>query len=131
MAHVYSINVYYEDTDMAGVVYHANYLKFIERARSAWVREMGIDQNQMGKHGLFFAVRRIDADFLIPAAFDDELDVRTGVQSVSGARLILNQAVMRADEKIFSAVVTLALVGANRKPARIPQAIQNNVIKWL
>ena len=131
MTHVYSVRVYYEDTDMAGIVYHANYLKFMERARSAWVREMGIDQNQMRQRGLFFAVRHIDADFLIPAAFDDQLNVCTDVQSVSGARLILNQSVMRADEKIFSAAVTLALVGADGKPTRMPEAIQKNAIKWL
>ena len=67
MTHRFPIRVYYEDTDMAGIVYYANYLKFIERARSEWVRELGIDQVQMKAEGVVFAVRRVEADYLAPA----------------------------------------------------------------
>ena len=67
MSHQFPIRVYYEDTDMGGIVYYANYLKFIERARSDWVREIGIDQNAMRDEGVVFAVRRVEADYLSPA----------------------------------------------------------------
>ena len=63
-AHHHQVRVYYEDTDMAGIVYYANYLKFIERGRSEWVRSIGIDQARLKKEGMFFAVRKVDADFL-------------------------------------------------------------------
>ena len=69
--------VYYEDTDLAGIVYYANYLKFIERARTEWVRGLGVDQVALrAEHGIVFAVRRVEADYLRPARFDDELVVR-------------------------------------------------------
>ena len=72
MVHVFPIRVYYEDTDMGGIVYYANYLKFIERARSDWVRSLGIDQNAMREdEGVVFVVRRVEADYLSSAKFDD------------------------------------------------------------
>src|SRR6056297_3656456 len=86
MTHRFPVRVYYEDTDMGGIVYHANYLKFIERARSAWVRDLGIDQNAMRERdGVIFAVRRIEADYLGPAKFDDALEVETRTVQVTGA----------------------------------------------
>ena len=78
MTHHLPIRVYYEDTDMAGIVYYANYLRYIERARSDWVREMGIDQLAMKAEGVVFAVRRVEADYIQPAVFDDMLDVDMG-----------------------------------------------------
>ena len=75
--HLFNLRVYYEDTDLAGIVYYANYLKFIERARSEWVRDLGIDQAQMKAEGLVFAVRRVVADYLLPARYDDLLCVET------------------------------------------------------
>src|SRR6056297_2209755 len=99
MTHRFAIRVYYEDTDMGGIVYYANYLKYIERARSAWVREMGIDQNEMReKDGVVFAVRRVEADYLGSAKFDDELEVRTTTQAVTGPRLVMEQQVVRGEE---------------------------------
>ena len=73
MTHKLSIRVYYEDTDMAGIVYYANYLRYIERGRSEWVRDNGMDQNAMKAEGVVFAVRRVEADYLMPAKLDDEL----------------------------------------------------------
>ena len=67
MTHIFPIRVYYEDTDMAGIVYYANYLRYIERARSDWVRGIGIDQLAMKDAGLVFAVRRVEADYLLPS----------------------------------------------------------------
>ena len=89
MAHRFALRVYYEDTDLAGIVYYANYLKFIERARSEWVRDMGIDQLRLRAEGVSFAVRRIEADYLRPALFDDELTVTTRTEVVSPARIEL------------------------------------------
>ena len=86
MSHLFKLRVYYEDTDLAGIVYYANYLKFIERARSEWVRELGIDQRRIKEEdGMVFAVRRIEADYLAPAHFDDELEVQTAPEAVTGA----------------------------------------------
>ena len=125
MTHRFPIRVYYEDTDMAGIVYYANYLKYIERARSAWVREMGIDQNEMReKDGVVFAVRRVEADYLSSAKFDDELEVRTSTQAVTGARLVMEQQVLRGEEVLFSAVVTIVCIGEGGVPARLPANIR-------
>ena len=125
MAHSFPIRVYYEDTDMAGIVYYANYLKYIERARSDWVREMGIDQNAMREEeGVVFAVRRVEADYLSPARFDDVLEVITTVQSVTGARLVMDQHVRRGEETLFSAQVTIVCVNETGHPARLPANIR-------
>lgn len=122
--HHFPIRVYYEDTDMAGIVYYANYLRYIERARSDWVREIGIDQNAMRDEGLVFAVRRVEADYLIPAKFDDALQVETSVQQVSGARLVMDQVVKRGDQPLFKAVVTIVCVSDTGAPARLPANIR-------
>jgi acyl-CoA thioester hydrolase len=123
--HRFDIRVYYEDTDMGGIVYHANYLKFIERARSDWVREMGIDQRAMKeKDGLIFAVRRIEGDYLLAARFDERLEVLTRIGEVTGARLVLLQDVVRGAETIFSATVTIVCVTDTGHPARLPANIR-------
>ena len=126
--HIYPIRVYYEDTDMAGIVYHANYLKFIERARSEWVKGMGIDQNALREHeGVVFVIRRIEADFRASARFDDELVVQTRVQSVGGVRLVLHQEVQRAGEALFTAEVTLVSMTLDGQPTRLPQELRRKV----
>ena len=125
MTHRFPIRVYYEDTDMAGIVYYANYLKYIERARSAWVRDLGVDQNEMRERdGVVFAVRRVEADYLSSARFDDELEVRTTTQAVTGARLIMEQQVVRGEEVLFAATVTVVCIGEGGTPARLPANIR-------
>ena len=124
MKHLYPVRVYYEDTDMGGVVYHANYLKFIERARSNWVRKLGNDQNTMRGAGIVWVVRRIEADYLAAAKFDDELVVETEVASLSGARLTMSQLVKRGDTEIFRAVVTAVCMNEQGKPVRLPAEIR-------
>jgi acyl-CoA thioester hydrolase len=119
--HRFDLRVYYEDTDLAGIVYYANYLKFIERARSEWVRALGVDQAKMrAEQGLVFAVRRIEADYLAPARFDDVLTVQTAPLGRTGARLILDQAVLRGPQTLFRARVTLVCLDAAGRPARLP-----------
>ena len=128
MLHEFRVRVYYEDTDMAGIVYHANYLKFIERARSDWVRGMGIDQNALrDNEGVVFVIRRIEADFRASARFDDALTVTTRVQAVSGVRLTLHQEVRRAGEVVFSADVVLVSVTLDGQPVRLPEQLRRRV----
>jgi len=128
MQHEFPVRVYYEDTDMAGIVYHANYLKFIERARSEWVKGMGIDQNALREHeGVVFVIRRIEADFRASARFDDELVVQTRVHSVGGVRLVLHQEVQRAGEALFTAEVTLVSMTLDGQPTRLPQELRRKV----
>jgi len=123
--HSFPLRVYYEDTDLAGIVYYANYLKFIERARSEWVRGLGIDQAQLReKQGLVFAVRRVEADYLRPAVFDDLLNVQTTLEDHSGARLVLDQAVLRGVQTLFTARVTLVCLTAAGTPTRFPAALR-------
>lgn len=127
MTHRFGLRVYYEDTDLAGIVYYANYLRFIERARSEWVRELGIDQVQMKADGLVFVVRRVEADYLSPAKYDDELMVETTMQAGSGVRLIVNQDVKRGEETLFSAKVTIICMNAAGAVARLPAVIRHSV----
>ena len=123
--HSFPLRVYYEDTDLAGIVYYANYLKFIERARSEWVRGLGIDQAQLReKQGLVFAVRRVEADYLRPAVFDDLLTVQTTLADHSGARLVLDQSVLRGEETLFTARVMLVCLTAAGTPTRFPAALR-------
>ncbi len=127
MTHRFPIRVYYEDTDLAGIVYYANYLKFIERARSEWVRELGIDQVQMKTDGLVFAVRRVEADYLAPARYDDELIVETTMEPGSGVRMVVKQDVLRGKEVLFSAIVTIICMTVEGSVARLPAAIRRSV----
>ena len=124
MTHVFPLRVYYEDTDLAGIVYYANYLKFIERARSEWVREMGIDQVAMKAGGLVFAVRRVEADYLHPAKFDDTLVVETAMEQGSGVRLVVRQDVKRGDTLLFTALVTIICMTTEGAVTRLPAAIR-------
>lgn len=124
MIHEFPVRVYYEDTDMGGIVYHANYLRFIERARSDWVRGIGVDQNAMREAGLIYVVRRIEADYLAPARFDEELVVTTSMHSVTPARMTLSQEVSRAGRPLFRAQVTIVCITTGGKPARLPAEIR-------
>ena len=125
MRHSFGLRVYYEDTDLAGVVYYANYLKFIERARTEWVRALGVDQRRLrAEAGLVFAVRRVAAEYLRPARFDDELQVETAVLAVTGVRIVLQQDIFRAGEKLFAAQVVLVCLTESGTLARLPAAVR-------
>ena len=121
MTHTFTLRVYYEDTDLAGIVYYANYLKFIERARTEWVRGLGVDQAKLKSDtGVVFAVSRVEADYLTPARFDDLLQVVTTVQAIGGARLVLRQDVLRDQTLVFKALVTLVALTSTGAPTRLP-----------
>ncbi len=117
--HVFSLRVYYEDTDFSGLVYHANYLKFCERARSDWLRVVGVDQTAMSGGGMHFVVRRMSCDFLKAAKFDDVLTVESRAVELKGARFEMAQRVLRGDETIFTADVTVAIIDSRGRPMRV------------
>ncbi len=126
--HRLAVRVYYEDTDLAGIVYYANYLKFIERARTEWVRGLGVDQVRLkAETGVVFAVRRVVADYLAPARFDDLLEVTTAVLAVTGARVVLAQEVWRGADRLFAAEVTLVALGEGGRPGRLPDALRGRL----
>lgn len=120
--HFLDVRVYYEDTDFSGNVYHANYLKFVERARSDFLRVAGIDQNALFAAGepIMFVVRRMVCEFLRPARFDDLLTVETRGGDMAGARFELAQRVLRGGEVLFTADVTVALIDGRGRPKRVP-----------
>ena len=118
--------VYYEDTDLAGIVYYANYLKFIERARTEWVESLGIDQARLkAERGIVFAVRRVEADYLAPARFGDRLDVTARPEVLTGARIVMAQEVRRGAETLFAARVTLVCLTSAGAAARIPAELRS------
>jgi acyl-CoA thioester hydrolase len=120
--HRLMLRVYWEDTDAGGFVYHANYLKFCERARSDFLRLMGVRQSAMGNR--LFVVRRMVCDFLRPARLDDLLAVQTCCQATAGARLELRQRVSLKGEVLFAAAVTVAFVDRAGHPRRLPAEIR-------
>ncbi len=127
MTHHFPITVYYEDTDMGGIVYHANYLKFIERARSTWVAELGVDQLAMKEDGVVFVVRRIEADYLAPSRLGDRLDVTTSVEGATPARWTLRQGITRNGQPVFTAIVTIVAIAEGGNPVRLPAILRKMI----
>lgn len=127
-SHVLPIRVYYEDTDFTGIVYHANFLKFLERGRSDYLRLLGIHHNALQSvDGLVFAVRHMEIDFIRPAQIDDLLIIETTTASARGARIILNQRALLNDQVLLSAKVTIAIITPSGKPRRLPSDIQTKL----
>jgi acyl-CoA thioester hydrolase len=120
--HLFPLRVYYEDTDFSGFVYHANFLKFCERARSEMIRQAGVDQNQMFASGQAIVIRHMACDFLKPAKFDDELTVESHMVAAKGARMEMTQRVLRKADVLFEAQVTAAIIDRNGRPLRLPPA---------
>jgi acyl-CoA thioester hydrolase len=127
--HVLPVRVYYEDTDFSGIVYHASYLRFMERGRTDYLRLLGVDHRGLFEEaakeapGFAFVVRSMKLDFLGPARMDDVLEVRTSPREVAGASLTLNQKVVRGEETLIDAEVRVAFV-SNGKPRRIPAPLR-------
>jgi acyl-CoA thioester hydrolase len=120
MSHILPIRVYYEDTDLAGVVYYANYLRFYERGRSEALWALGVDQTKMRAEGLVFIVRRIEADYLAPARFEDMIEVHTWIESAKRASLAMGQEIRREGRLLNRALVTVACMTLEGRPARLP-----------
>jgi acyl-CoA thioester hydrolase len=127
--HTMQVRVYYEDTDFTGIVYHANYLRFMERGRTNYLRLVGADhralfeQTEKEAPSFAFVVRSMKIDFLKPAFMDDLLEVRTLSREVSGASIVLLQRVMRGAEVLVEAEVRVAFVSEGR-PRRIPEPLR-------
>ena len=128
--HVMDVRVYYEDTDFSGIVYHANYLRFMERGRTNYLRLLGTDHRalfaatEQEAPGFAFVVRAMTIDFLKPARMDDVLTIVTAPAEVKGASIMLHQQVMRGKERLIDAKVRVAFVSGGRarpipKPLRI------------
>ena len=122
--HAFAVRVYYEDTDFSGNVYHAAYLKFMERARTELLRAQGIHHAELGREGLAFAVRSMQLDFQAAAHIDDVLRVETLVAGASGARLQLSQSVWRDAELLVDAQVVVVAINMGGKPTRLPAGLR-------
>jgi acyl-CoA thioester hydrolase len=122
--HRLPVRVYYEDTDAVGVVYHASYLRFAERARTETLRCLGLEHGSLrARLGLAFAVRRCVVDYLAPAHLDDRLEVRTRLVRLGGASLDLEQRIVRDQRLLVRMDVRLALISSALRAARLPQAL--------
>jgi acyl-CoA thioester hydrolase len=122
-----TVRVYYEDTDAGGVVYYANYLKYVERARTEYLRELGFEQiNLLENYGMVFIVKSVEANYLSPAFLDDLIEVETVIEKVNHASLIFTQKIVNIDKStvLFNAIVKVVSVfNNNLKPCALPQEI--------
>jgi acyl-CoA thioester hydrolase len=123
------VRVYYEDTDLGGVVYYANYLKFLERARTEWLRALGVEQTALAaKHQVIFVVRSIALEYLRPAAFNDELVVTVELEQAGAAQVRVLQRITRGTEELATARVRIACVNtATFRPVRIPRPLTDRI----
>ncbi|WP_377290791.1 tol-pal system-associated acyl-CoA thioesterase [Rhizobium sp. SG2393] len=119
--------VYYEDTDFSGVVYHARYLHFMERARTDYLRLLGVEQAAMAvegdTEGLVFVVHRMEIDFKAPARMDDILTIETRTEKAGGAKMILVQTIRRDETLLIAARVIIAVINGKGRPRRLPEPL--------
>jgi len=129
LAHTLPVRVYYEDTDFSGVVYHASYLRFMERGRTELIRALGIEQRELfdGDTALGFAVRKMTIEFIRPAVMDDLLSVETRCIAARGATMDIEQRVLRGEEALVTASVLVACVGGGRA-RRIPDGLRRRLM---
>lgn len=126
---LWPIRIYYEDTDSGGVVYYANYLKFMERARTEWLRAEGFEQDELiANQGVIFAVRSVQADYLLPARFNEEIVISTRVIKKGKASITVEQLVKRENDLLCKANIKIAcLDSASFKPAIMPKDLYNKI----
>ena len=129
--HVLAVRIYFEDTDFVGIVYHANYLRYFERGRSDFLRLRGVNHTSLlaGETGesLAFVVRHMDIDFIRPARIDEIIEVRTAVAEMKGARMVLDQIAVRGSDVLATAKVTIAVLGPDSRPRRIPNLVKDRL----
>ena len=126
---LWPVRVYYEDTDAGALVYYANYLKYMERARTEWLRGVGFEQTDLAHcHGVIFVVRSAAIEYLVPARFNDELQVTVELIKVGAGQIDLVQRVSRGDTLLVQAAVKLACVArATMRATRIPQPLATRI----
>jgi acyl-CoA thioester hydrolase len=123
--HAFALRVYWEDTDAAGIVYYANYLKFAERGRTEALLSLGLSQNAIrAEHGIVFAVREASVRYLAPARLEDQLVVTTAVTALGGARVAMDQAIARGPTPLAKCRILLACLDSAGRPARLPAALR-------
>ena len=126
--HVLPVRVYYEDTDAAGIVYYADYLKFTERARTEVLRDLGFDLPDIkARQGVEFAVRRCNVDYIKPAFLDDLVEVHTKALAVAGASFELRQSVLRGGETLVVMDVKLVCLKSDGRPGRLPKDVRSTL----
>lgn len=127
--HSFPVRVYYEDTDAAGIVYHSNYLKFAERARTEALRMSGIGQHElMQDHKIGFVIRRCECDFLKPAMLDDLLTIETQLNDINRVSLTMHQTIRRGAEKLVALEVKLGVVGEGMKVTKLPDFVRKAML---
>ena len=125
LTHALTLRVYYEDTDASGIVYHASFLKFAERGRTEMMRALGFAHTGIAAEtGTVFTVRKVAADYRLPARLDDLLQVETRIVEIGGARLLLDQRICREGAVLVALEIVVACVGRDGRPRRIPQALR-------
>ena len=127
---IWQVRVYYEDTDSGGVVYYANYLRFLERARTEWLRSYGIEQDTLAQQdGLIFAVRSVQLEYVKPAKFNDLLDVSVAISKHGKASLTFDQTIRKAEGELLCAgqVKVACLAADTLKPQGIPEKISREI----
>ena len=127
MSHSFPVRIFYEDTDMAGIVYYANYLKYIERARSDIAEQLGLDQRAMRAEDVVFVITRVEADYLGSARFGDRLEVRTRHHAQGAVRWVFDQDVLLEERVIFRARVTAVCMTTAGKPRRLPAKLRSEL----
>jgi acyl-CoA thioester hydrolase len=120
---LFTVRVYYEDTDFSGNVYHAAYLKFLERARTEFLRAHGVHHFELAKEGVVFAVRSLSIEFEAAAHIDDLLTVTTTPVAATGARLTLEQSVWRGERRLSAARLVVVAINRDGRPVRLPKPI--------
>lgn len=126
---IWQVRVYYEDTDAGGFVYHTNYLKFMERARTEWLRELGFEQTQLREqYNLVFVVRQISVDYLKPALFNELLQIRSHISKMGKASMTFTQQILRDTEILCQAVIKIAAINTIKQ---CPQPIPANIFQAL
>ncbi|MDC1038770.1 tol-pal system-associated acyl-CoA thioesterase [Candidatus Thioglobus sp.] len=127
----HNFRVYYEDTDAGGVVFYANYLKFIERGRTEYLRDLGFDQGKVTKEkDIVFVVKSLSADYLSPAYLDDMIQVQTNIKLIKNASLVFTQKILNLEKNtvLFNAEVkVVSVLKNNLKPCAIPQEIMEKL----
>lgn len=125
MAYQFPVRVYYEDTDAGGIVYYANYLRFMERARTEWLRSLGVGQESLRQQDIMFVVTEAKTRYLRPARLDDELTVTASVERLSRTRLVFVQQVLSAEGNLLAeGEVTVACMNSAGKPCPIPESVR-------
>jgi acyl-CoA thioester hydrolase len=125
--HVLRVRVYYEDTDFSGLVYHGSYVRFLERGRSDFLRLCGVEHARLAADGLHFAVSTMSLSFMRAAKIDDIVEVTTRVEKLTGARVVLAQAIRRGDDQLVAAEVTVAMIDGNGRPRRFPDGVRDTL----